>query len=116
MPRGGRRPGAGAPKGNFNGVRLGRSPRFMVAYYVLANHPDLRAVAKMLYRAGFFPPPSHAFNGDLRGAFQYLWSVWFDCADPVQSNVIKRNQSLAARMAAIESAAAVLAPLTAAEE
>jgi len=69
MPRGGRRPGAGAPKGNFNGVKGGRSPRFVAVYYVLVNHPDRRALAEMLREAGFFPPPSHEFNGDLRGLF-----------------------------------------------
>lgn len=42
MPRGGRRPGAGAPKGNFNGLRTGlHSPRVLAAIKAAVTDPVL---------------------------------------------------------------------------
>ena len=42
MPRGGRRPGAGAPKGNFNGLRTGlHSPRVRAAIRAIVADPVL---------------------------------------------------------------------------
>src|SRR4051794_36583306 len=41
--RGGRRPGAGAPKGNVNGIKTGRySHRFFAAALMIAAVPELR--------------------------------------------------------------------------
>ena len=44
MPRGGRRPGAGAPKGNHNALKTGKySKRFREAMSNLINTPEFRA-------------------------------------------------------------------------
>ncbi len=49
MPRGGKRPGAGAPRGNLNALKTGRSSiRFYRAALVIALHPDLRALLRAL--------------------------------------------------------------------
>jgi hypothetical protein len=43
MPRGGHRPGAGAPKGNVNGLKHGLySPRFHLGALIIAAVPELR--------------------------------------------------------------------------
>ena len=43
MPRGGRRPGAGAPRGNLNGVKTGaHSPRLRALYAALMLQPLFR--------------------------------------------------------------------------
>jgi hypothetical protein len=90
MPRGGRRPGAGAPRGNFNGIRSGNySKRMLMVYLAIINHPDKRALAYELLAQGFITPPAMRFNGDLRGAINYLYHRWFDCLPPTQSNPIK---------------------------
>ena len=52
MPRGGRRPGAGAPKGNLNGLRSGRSSRrVQVVLAALLSNPDIRDVLFQLRAA-----------------------------------------------------------------
>ncbi len=49
MPRGGRRRGAGAPKGNLNGLRNGRhSPRVLALTQRLLDEPDLRTLLRVL--------------------------------------------------------------------
>lgn len=95
MPHGGKRPGAGAPKGNFNGVRTGKhSQRMLEVYLLLVSYPPhlVRDLAKDLHNRGFFPPPSRRFNGDLRGVVAYLHNRFFDSAIELQSNPIKSNQ------------------------
>ena len=53
MPRGGRRPGAGAPKGNFNAVKGGAySRRMRLAMAVLLTVPEYRLMLKFLHGAG----------------------------------------------------------------
>lgn len=92
MPRGGRRPGAGAPKGNFNAVRGGNhSHRMLLVYLTLINHPDRRWVGEQLYRAGFYP--NCRYNGDLRGAVAFLYRLFFDRPAPEQSSSIKDGQT-----------------------
>ena len=93
MPRGGKRPGAGAPKGNFNGVRSGdHSVRMLAVYLALVNYPEegLKALGDDLYKQGFYPPPEKRFNGDLRGFVAYLYRRWFD--SPAEK-AIKSNQT-----------------------
>ena len=90
MPRGGKRTGAGAPKGNFNAVRTGQhSDRMAKVYAVLVEYPDHKALAHELYHAGFLTPPHFRFNRDIRGIVDYLYGRWFDCLPGAQSN---RNQ------------------------
>ncbi len=93
MPRGGKRPGAGAPKGNFNAVRSGNhSSRMLLVYLALLNHRDRKAVAWELYERGFFPPPRKRFNRDVRGVVAYLYRRWFDSSAPIQSTTISQEQ------------------------
>ena len=49
MPRGGKRPGAGAPRGNYNGLKHGRySPRILAAYTWLLANPEFQAISTVL--------------------------------------------------------------------
>ncbi len=51
--RGGRRPGAGAPKGNLNGLKSGaRSPRVRAVLRAIAENPESRAVFLALAHHG----------------------------------------------------------------
>ncbi len=51
MPRGGRRPGADAPKGNMNALKSGRySPRFNAVRTALSQHPEIQAYLAALRR------------------------------------------------------------------
>ena len=52
MSRGGRRQGAGAPKGNLNAVKTGaRSPRVARGLLLLALLPDVQVALRALRRA-----------------------------------------------------------------
>lgn len=96
MPRGGRRPGAGAPRGNFNGYKTGNHSKRMLAVFIaLVNHPDKKALAMDLYEHGFFPPPRKRFNNDVRGVVTYLWHKWFDCIPETQSFAIEEMPAAA---------------------
>ncbi len=45
MPAGGRRPGAGAPRGNLNAIKTGRySPRFDAAFRIAITNDDIRPI------------------------------------------------------------------------
>jgi hypothetical protein len=93
VPRGGKRPGAGAPRGNFNGLRTGEhSTRMRMVFAAMINHADYRALARELHHAGFYPAPHYRFNNDLRGLVAYLYTRWFDCAPGVQSIAINCTQ------------------------
>ena len=51
MPAGGRRPGAGAPKGNMNALKSGRySPRFNAVRAALSQVPEVQAYLDALRR------------------------------------------------------------------
>ena len=92
--RGGKRPGAGAPKGNFNGVRTGNhSKRLLMVYVAVHAHPDPKALVNELYDAGFIRPGTHRLNGDVRGVVAYLYKRWFDSAGGIQSSPINCNQA-----------------------
>ncbi len=53
MPRGGRRPGAGAPKGNFYAVKSGTSSRRMrLAFAALLAVPEYRHLVRFLLTSG----------------------------------------------------------------
>ena len=103
MPRGGKRPGAGAPKGNFNAVRSGnRSKRMLMVYLAMVKHPDKLALAHELLAQGLIHRPrgprKEVFNGDVRPIVNYLYHRWFDRSDDGQSPAIEEKRS-AARVA-----------------
>ena len=53
MPRGGRRPGAGAPKGNFNAVKSGTSSRRLrIAMATMLAVPEYRHILRFLLTGG----------------------------------------------------------------
>lgn len=79
MPRGGKRPGSGAPKGNFNALKGGgNSARFMLVYLTLVEYPDKRGLALLLRDAGFIEPGREFRRRDLPAVFDFLWRHWFD--------------------------------------
>jgi hypothetical protein len=63
MPRGGRRPGAGAPRDNLNALKHGRRSRQLRALFVALRRPKVRRVLKAvqqaaaLHRAGLVAKP-----------------------------------------------------------
>lgn len=78
-PRGGRRPGAGAPRNNFNGLRTGNhTERLLMVYFMMRDYPHKWALAHELLHAGFIQGRKRRFNGDLRGLVQYLYHRWFE--------------------------------------
>ena len=94
--RGGKRPGADAPKGNFNAMRSGnRSRRMLMVYLALVSHPDQLAVGRELLAQGFILPPRGRFNGDIRGVVTYLYRRWFDRPLDGQSSSINNDQPAA---------------------
>jgi hypothetical protein len=100
MPRGGRRPGAGAPRNNFNAIGRGNSSRRLrLIYTFVTYHPDQRALANELYAAGFFrgSPPYSPY--ELPDIYRYIWEVYFDCSRPGQSISINPAHSLSPRTA-----------------
>ncbi len=81
MPRGGRRPGAGAPFGNLNALSGGdHAMRFTSAYLRFIDdfggREARRALAVILRDAGFYIPPDYRFNGDFRGLAAFLYQRW----------------------------------------
>jgi hypothetical protein len=89
MPRGGKRPGAGAPRGNFNGFRTGKhSVRLDLLYVALKSITDYKALAHELHHAGFFLAPRYHFNNDYRGFVEYLYARLIDNAPGAQSIAI----------------------------
>jgi hypothetical protein len=78
MPRGGRRPGAGAPKGNLNALRGGAfSERHRIAFALLECHPDRRQLAADMYAAGLISNRRN-FKFDMRKITRYLYQLWVD--------------------------------------
>lgn len=109
MPRGGRRPGAGALKGNFNAARTGKHSRRVLLTYLrlleyLANE-DKDALMREACLAGFCPPPKHRFNGDNRGLVEWLYRKWFVNPVAEQSTTINNNQPEAPAAPATEAPA-----------
>ena len=91
MPRGGRRPGAGAPKGNFNGLKSGRrNERLEMIAAAMIACPDRRALYVELRRLGFYRPDGSI---DTKRSAPYLWRKWFDKPRGRQSNAINRDQT-----------------------
>jgi len=92
MPRGGKRPGAGAPRGNFNALKRGNhSPRVRFVLSLLRFLPEAREVAyPAVRRAGFYVPlPGKAsrktmFNGDVRAVVDLLYPLLFDRPAPAK--------------------------------
>src|SRR5437762_5218981 len=96
MPRGGRRPGAGAPKGNTNGWRTGRHCRRAAEVIAEATRllnvgetEKLCALWLAAIDAGALPRlRANVSDYDARAAIEFLHPMLFDCA----GHAIKRNQ------------------------
>jgi len=96
MARGGRRPGAGARRGNFNAVRSGKhSPRMAMVYLRMLAEPDKLGLGRLLLAAGLVqPPPHHRDPPDVSRVTEFLWHHWFDSSDAKPSNTINDNQPI----------------------
>ncbi|MBI5288417.1 MAG: hypothetical protein HY873_05550 [Chloroflexi bacterium] len=88
MPRGGRRPGAGAPKGNFNGVTNGASSvRLRMVYQAVLLYPDKPALIADLHRAGFLPNNLRRY---FRAAVGFLYHyIFVDREEALATKAIK---------------------------
>ncbi len=94
-PRGGRRPGAGAPKGNANAMRGSNSSlRAWLVYYAMHLHPDPRAVALELHRAGLIAYDRPIDKKCTFAAIAHLYNLWFD--SPLRDNQTEPVDWLAA--------------------
>jgi hypothetical protein len=86
MPRGGKRPGAGAPFGNTNacGPHAGPAERMELVCGLLvevARDPvRARQLALELCRAGLLPLPEHADMDGLGRVTDFLYRRWFNTA------------------------------------
>jgi hypothetical protein len=99
MPRGGKRPGAGAPRGNFNAVTRGNNSERLIAVYVLATlHPDQHALAHELIDARVITRPPRPSRVAMRLAVTYIWNTYFDRSAARQSITIKQPVSSPARL------------------
>ena len=93
MPRGGRRPGAGAPRHNFNAMRSGNfSRRAAVVLAAIHAHQDWHALALDLQSAGFLDDRGR-FNGDIPGVTRYCYELFFVRSRHGQSTSIKPADS-----------------------
>jgi len=107
MPRGGKRPGSGARKGNFNALKGGgNSARFMLVYFTLVEYPDKRALALLLRDAGFIEPGRAFRRRDLPAVFDFLWRHWFDRSPENDQRTVKAPRDPAPAVPAPESAGA----------
>ena len=92
MPRGGRRHGAGARKGNTNAMTgMNHSPRARVLFQLFLASPDKRAILELLMANGInihhrLTPP------ELRLAIAIFDRYFFDGSTAKQSETIKPNQ------------------------
>jgi len=113
MPRGGRRPGAGAPAGNTNALRTGgRSRAAETVLAALLTHPNVRAIFRLLITRGLWPPPfktNPLFRGrlgqlpaatqrDLRRAWamqvvRCLYPALVDCSHPAFNQINQPPES-----------------------
>jgi hypothetical protein len=95
MPRGGKRPGAGAPRGNVNGFKHGhnaRNNRIILTLHAWRSLPPRvrKLTDRELYDAGLLPVRgARVTDQQVNAVVAYLSRKWFDCADAVQSNAIK---------------------------
>ena len=108
MPRGGRRPGAGAPKGNMNGFRNGNHcRRARLVYGALIAHPNPRAVAIALRDRGFYRPPANGTPGpdnpytfnkrNVALVVAFLYPRLFDCPEAAAINSNQTQPAIAAQ-------------------
>ena len=96
MPRGGKRPGAGAPRGNVNALTRGlHAHRPWLAYLVFHHYPPRagRVLTRELIAAGVLPRHRPSTRRDMRRLLAYLINKWFDCLPANQSRTIKHNQT-----------------------
>ena len=92
MPRGGRRPGSGARKGNTNAMTsMNYSPRAHVLLQLFIACPDKRPIYELLFANGitFQRKPTPA---ELRLAIAIFDQFFFDGSSAKQSRTIKHNQ------------------------
>ena len=115
MPRGGRPPGAGAPKGNMNGWRTGRHCRRAVEVITEAmrlwnagERDKVRSIWLAAFAAGGLPrPPAPISSEQAPAAIQLLHLRLFDSET---SHAIKRNQSQSVRTPATPIAESEVTP------
>jgi hypothetical protein len=93
MPRGGRRPGSGARKGNTNAMtNMNHSPRARVLFRLFLACPDKRPLMELLMANGI--NIHHRLSPrELRLAVAIFHRYFFDRSTAKQSNTIKGNQT-----------------------
>lgn len=92
MPRGGRRPGAGARKGNTNALTsMNHSPRARLVYELILLHPDKRALGQILIDNGLSLPRKFT-PAEYRRVVEILYKHFFDSSAGKQSTTINHDQ------------------------
>ena len=103
MPRGGRRPGAGAPKGNLNAVKNGlRSKRILRGMLMLALLPDVQIALRTLKRSSA-PDYRRRFFDALLAAYEAVRSDP-DLAQSIR-DLVRRRFEIAARQIQVKETA-----------
>ena len=91
MPRGGRRPGSGAPRGNANAAtRGGASPRAYLVFAAMCLHPNNRAIVRLMRQLGIHLPGP---DPDLRRVITEIYPAIFDCSHPQFNQINQRPES-----------------------
>jgi hypothetical protein len=92
MPRGGRRPGAGARKGNTNAMtNMNHSPRARVLFRLFLACPDKRPIMELLMANGI-NIHHRLTRPELRIAIAVFHRYFFDRSAAKQSETIKHDQ------------------------
>jgi len=92
MPRGGRRPGAGARKGNTNAMRsMNYSARARLVYELILLYPDKRALGQILIDNGLSLPRKFT-RAEYRRAVEIWYKHFFDSSAGKQSTTINHDQ------------------------
>ena len=95
MPRGGKRPGAGAPRGNLNALTTGNhSPRLRFAFGMLMAMPmpEAKEVMRQAWHAGVWHPKARVKPGTaaFNDVIAWLYNYFIDC---LHNASIKSNQT-----------------------
>lgn len=110
MPRGGRRPGAGARKGNTNALKSGaKSERARLLMFALDNHPNRVEIVRIGLELGVIPHDirirPHATS--MADAVRVLYPIIFDPNHPSYHEIAHPNRP---EIEAIREAFAMMDP------
>ena len=91
MPRGGRRPGSGAPRGNANAVSTGgTSGRAYLAFAAMCIHPNNRAIIRLCRRLGLSTSHMPTLT---RRLIEEIYPAVFDPSHPAYNQINQKPEA-----------------------